>query len=109
MRNLDFETAFLRAALTAGSFSAVADRFGLWGPPGAPHAAWGDMAHFLRHVAILNPWASGRTHSYCRMARDIRRDRIGLVTAYRISDALGRTPERSVAVRIRVQHDGRHP
>jgi hypothetical protein len=39
MRNPDFETAFLRAALAAGFFSAVADRFGLWGPPGTPHAA----------------------------------------------------------------------
>jgi len=39
MRNPDFATAFLRAALAAGFFSAVADRFGLWGPPGTPHAA----------------------------------------------------------------------
>ena len=56
MRNSDFETAFLRAALAAGFLSAVADRFGLWGPPGTQHAAWGDMAHFFRYVATLNPW-----------------------------------------------------
>ena len=56
MRNPDFETAFLRAALAAGFFSAVADRFGVWGPPGTPHVAWGNMAHFLRYVATLNPW-----------------------------------------------------
>ena len=56
MRNVDFETAFLRAALAAGFFSAVADRFGLWGAPGSQHAAWGNMAHFFRYVAILNPW-----------------------------------------------------
>lgn len=56
MRNVDFETAFLRAALAAGFFSAVADRFGLWGPPGSQHAAWGNMAQFFRYVAILNPW-----------------------------------------------------
>jgi thiosulfate dehydrogenase [quinone] large subunit len=56
MRHVDFETAFLRTALAAGFFSAVADRFGLWGPPGAQHAAWGNMAHFFRYVAILNPW-----------------------------------------------------
>jgi len=56
MRNVDFETAFLRAALAAGFFSAVADRFGLWGPPGTQHVAWGNMAHFFRYVAILNPW-----------------------------------------------------
>lgn len=58
MRSADFETAFLRAALAAGFFSAVADRFGLWGPPGTQHAAWGDMEHFLRYVATLNPWFS---------------------------------------------------
>jgi len=56
MRNSDFETAFLRAALAAGFLSAVADRFGLWGPPGSQHVAWGNMAHFFRYVAILNPW-----------------------------------------------------
>jgi hypothetical protein len=27
---------FLRLALAAGFLSAVADRFGLWGPPGTP-------------------------------------------------------------------------
>lgn len=56
IRNSDFETAFLRAALAAGFFSAVADRFGLWGPPGTQHAAWGNMASFFRYVATLNPW-----------------------------------------------------
>jgi thiosulfate dehydrogenase (quinone) large subunit len=56
MPNVDFETAFLRAALAAGFFSAVADRFGLWGPPGTQHVAWGNMVHFFRYVAILNPW-----------------------------------------------------
>jgi thiosulfate dehydrogenase (quinone) large subunit len=55
-RNSGFETAFLRSALAAGFFSAVADRFGLWGAPGAQHTAWGNMAHFFRYVAILNPW-----------------------------------------------------
>ncbi|MBV8073452.1 MAG: DoxX family protein [Acidobacteriaceae bacterium] len=56
MRNSDFETAFLRAALAAGFFSAVADRFGFWGPPGSQHVAWGNMSHFFPYVAILNPW-----------------------------------------------------
>lgn len=30
---------FLRLALAAGSLSVAADRFGLWGPPGAPNVA----------------------------------------------------------------------
>lgn len=44
-----------RLALGAGFLSAVADRFGLWGPPGAQHVAWGDFPHFLRYTATLNP------------------------------------------------------
>jgi thiosulfate dehydrogenase (quinone) large subunit len=57
MRNSDFEIAFLRAALSTGFFSAVADRFGLWGSAGTQQVAWGNMAHFFRYVSILNPWS----------------------------------------------------
>jgi thiosulfate dehydrogenase [quinone] large subunit len=32
-----------------------ADRFGVWGPPGAPHVAWGAFPQFLRYTAALNP------------------------------------------------------
>jgi putative oxidoreductase len=46
-----------RVALAAGFLSAVADRFGLWGPPGAPHVAWGDWAHFVAQTATLNWFA----------------------------------------------------
>lgn len=48
---------FLRIALAAGFLSAVADRFGLWGPPGSPNVAWGDWSHFLDYVATLNRFA----------------------------------------------------
>jgi putative oxidoreductase len=37
--------------------SAVADRFGLWGPYGAPHVAWGDWAHFVHYCGMLNSYA----------------------------------------------------
>lgn len=37
--------------------SAVADRFGLWGPHGAPHVAWGDWVHFVAYTGLLNGWA----------------------------------------------------
>lgn len=46
----------MRIALAAGFLSAVADRLGLWGPYGSPTVAWGDMEHFLRYTAKLNPW-----------------------------------------------------
>lgn len=43
-----------RVALAAGFLSAVADRFGVWGPPGAPQVAWGDWTHFVTQTATLN-------------------------------------------------------
>lgn len=47
-------TLFLRFALAAAFFSAVADRFGLWGRPGTPGVAWGNFANFEAYTAILN-------------------------------------------------------
>lgn len=51
-----FAALYLRLALGAGFLSAVADRFGLWGPPEAPTAAWGSFEAFLAYTATLNPW-----------------------------------------------------
>src|SRR5262245_39777209 len=48
---------FLRLALAAGFLSAVADRFGLWGPAGAPNVAWGAWQPFVDYVAKLNWFA----------------------------------------------------
>jgi uncharacterized membrane protein YphA (DoxX/SURF4 family) len=48
---------FLRLALAAGFLSAVADRFGLWGPAGAPNVAWGAWQPFADYVAKLNWFA----------------------------------------------------
>ena len=47
---------FARLALAAGFLSAVADRFGVWGPPGGTNVAWGDFASFLQYTAKLNPF-----------------------------------------------------
>jgi len=44
----------LRIALATGFLSAVADRFGLWGPPGSPGVAWEDLVRFNAYVAKLN-------------------------------------------------------
>jgi uncharacterized membrane protein YphA (DoxX/SURF4 family) len=38
---------FARLALGASFLSAVADRFGLWGPYGAKNVSWGTFAHFV--------------------------------------------------------------
>ena len=46
----------LRISLGVGLLSAVADRFGLWGPAGKPTVAWGTFANFLAYTTKLNPW-----------------------------------------------------
>src|SRR5437899_12739196 len=38
------------ARLGASFLSAVADRFGLWGPHGAKNVSWGDFAHFVEYT-----------------------------------------------------------
>ena len=48
---------YLRLALGIAFLSAVADRFGLWGPPGGHNVAWGDFARFTQYTAKVNPWA----------------------------------------------------
>jgi uncharacterized membrane protein YphA (DoxX/SURF4 family) len=47
----------LRLALGVAFLSAVGDRFGIWGPPGARNIAWGSFARFTQYTAQLNPWA----------------------------------------------------
>lgn len=44
----------LRWALAISFLSAVADRFGMWGPPGATLVGWGDWQHFIAYTAKLN-------------------------------------------------------
>jgi putative oxidoreductase len=53
-RLLPIAIFLLRFALAAGFLSAVADRFGLWEPPGKEGVSWGDLAHFNAYVARLN-------------------------------------------------------
>jgi len=46
----------MRVALAAGFLSAVADRFGLWGPIGTPGVGWGGFAAFLAYTGKLLPF-----------------------------------------------------
>src|SRR4051794_41801243 len=48
----------MRMALAAGFLSAVADRFGLWGPIGTPGVSWGGFAKFLDYTTTLLPYLS---------------------------------------------------
>jgi uncharacterized membrane protein YphA (DoxX/SURF4 family) len=49
-----FSSVFLRLALGLGFLSAVADRFGWWGPFGQPNLAWGNFARFVQYTGKLN-------------------------------------------------------
>jgi putative oxidoreductase len=44
----------LRWCLAITFLSAVADRFGLWGPNGSKYASWGDWSHFVAYSSGLN-------------------------------------------------------
>ncbi len=56
---------FARFALGASFLSAVADRFGLWGPHGAKYASWGDFAHFVAYTgAVTSVFPSSWTMSF---------------------------------------------
>ena len=55
----DVAALFLRVVLGVGFLSAVADRFGIWGPAGAPLVSWGNFQNFLTYTARLNPWCPG--------------------------------------------------
>lgn len=52
-RFADFSLIFLRVALGASFLSAVADRFGLWGPYGYPNVSWGSYSRFVAYTAKL--------------------------------------------------------
>lgn len=47
---------FLRLAISFAFLSAVADRFGLWGPSGAEGVAWGNFESFTTYTALLSPF-----------------------------------------------------
>lgn len=44
---------FARFALGASFVSAVADRFGYWGPYGAKDVSWGDFSHFVKYTSAV--------------------------------------------------------
>ena len=53
VRNVAAASWFLRFALAFSFLSAVADRFGLWGQPGAPGVAWGAFDPFLTYTGDM--------------------------------------------------------
>ena len=49
-----YAALLLRIGIGVGFLSAVADRFGLWGPFGQPSVEWGDFSRFLEYTHTLN-------------------------------------------------------
>lgn len=47
----------LRVVLGITMLSAVADRFGFWGPAGSPGVAWGNWHNFILYTQQLNAFA----------------------------------------------------
>lgn len=61
----DIVRLFARFALGASFLSAVADRFGLWGPYGAKNVSWGDFAHFVEYTgAVMSRFPGSWTVSF---------------------------------------------
>jgi len=54
LRWASFSSVFLRYALGLAFLSAVADRFGLWGPFGQPNVSWGNFSRFLEYTHTIN-------------------------------------------------------
>lgn len=54
---LAWASVAVRLALAAAFLSAVADRFGLWGPPGSDGVAWGSIENYESYVELLS-WFS---------------------------------------------------
>ncbi|MFC0109561.1 DoxX family membrane protein [Kibdelosporangium aridum] len=49
-------TVFTRLALAAGFLSAVADRFGWWGPRNTGSVGWGDFSAYTAYTHTLSPY-----------------------------------------------------
>lgn len=49
-------TVLARFALAAGFLSAVADRFGWWGPPHTGQVGWGNFAAYTDYAHTLSPY-----------------------------------------------------
>jgi hypothetical protein len=45
-----FAVLLTRFGLASTYLSGVADRFGVWGRPGAPNVSWGDFQHYVARV-----------------------------------------------------------
>jgi len=74
----------VRLALAAGFLSSVADRFGLWGPPGSPKAAWGNWSNFVKYTAVLNFFLPQRIAPMLAVVVTIAESSLGVLLILRL-------------------------
>ena len=61
-------SVMLRFGLGFSFLSAVADRFGWWGPFGSPNVAWGSFAKFVAYTGQLNSFLPETTFQILAVA-----------------------------------------
>jgi uncharacterized membrane protein YphA (DoxX/SURF4 family) len=54
-RYLKVAVVLARIALAAAFLSSIADRFGVWGKPGAPGVTWGEFQRFITQIEAMLP------------------------------------------------------
>jgi hypothetical protein len=97
----DFELTGFRAA---GFLSAVADRFGLWGPPGAPNVAWGGVAAVCRIRRETELVCPKNSHTRSGLGIHFGRDRGCRGPTYWVAVAVGRSCLRLAPDIVRCHH-----
>jgi uncharacterized membrane protein YphA (DoxX/SURF4 family) len=75
----EFVRLFARVALGASFLSAVADRFGLWGPYGAKNVSWGNFAHFVEYTGEVTSLLPGSLTVYFAWAATVAETLFGIL------------------------------
>src|SRR2546430_8315379 len=102
-----YDSVFLRLALGATFLAAVSDRFGMWGPPGSPNVAWGNLERFASYAATLNPWAPAALIPAIVWIVTIAETGFGCADP-RSRDSMVGVLERSAVAVVRARHDRWH-
>ena len=97
---------FARFALGASFLSAVADRFGVWGPHGAKKVSWGDFAHFVEYTGATSLFPSSLTVSFA-WAATVAETLFGILLIVGFKTTNGLCPLRSSSFVICYGHSHR--